>query len=353
VFSSRLSTKSLAHLCRSLGTMLDSGIDVQRAFQLAAGKTSDPRSRSALARISLGISQGEDITEAMQEQGHTFPDLVIDMVSVAEQSGALPEILEGLADHYDNLLKLRKSFIAAIAWPVIELLMAIFIIAAAIWIIGMISGSGDSAGADSDLNFDMLGFGLSGGSGALLWLACTLGPLIGMVVGYKIISSTLSGKRFVDPILMRIPVVGNCMRAFAIARFSWAFYLTQQTGMPMKQSLIASLRATANGAFIARTRIIVDRIQSGDHLTEALAAAEIFPEDFLHMVDIGETSGTVPETLHRLSPKFEEQARRTLKALSVAGGVMVFCVVALLIGYIVISAVANYAGMIEDLSKPM
>jgi type IV pilus assembly protein PilC len=332
--------------------MLNSGIDVQRAFQLAAGKTSDPRARSALARISLGISQGEDITEAMQQQGDTFPDLVIDMVSVAEQSGALPEILEGLADHYDNLLKLRKSFIAAIAWPVIELLMAIFIIAAGIWVIGMIRDS-TSSGVDSDLDFDMLGFGLSGGSGAILWLMCTLGPLIGMVVGYKIISSTLNGKRFVDPLLMRIPVVGNCMRAFAIARFSWAYYLTQQTGMPMKQSLTASLRATANGAFIARTRIIVDRIQSGDHLTEALAAAEIFPADFLHMVDIGETSGTVPETLQRLSPQFEQQARRTLAALAAAGGVMVFCVVVLLIGYIVISAVANYANFIEDLAQPI
>jgi len=329
--------------------MLHAGIDVQRAFQLAAGKTSDSRARSALARISLGISQGEDITEAMEQQGDTFPDLVIDMVSVAEQSGALPEILDGLADHYDNLLRLRKSFIAAIAWPVLELLMAIFVIAAAILIIGIIGGGGDNNGVDSDLNFDMLGFGLTGVSGAILWLMCTLGPLIGMVVGYKLVSRTLNGKRFLDPLLMRIPVVGNCMRAFAIARFSWAFYLTQQTGMPMKQSLTASLRATANGAFIGRTRLIVDRIQSGDHLTEALAAAEIFPADFLHMVDIGETSGTVPETLQRLSPKFEEQAQRTLKALAVAGGVMVFCVVAVLIGFIVIRVIMNYVDMLNSL----
>jgi type IV pilus assembly protein PilC len=329
---------------------LNSGVDVKKAFQFAAERTGDSRARKALARISLGISQGEEISEAMREQAGAFPDLVIDMVSVAEQSGSMPEIFEGLADHYENLLKLRKSFLSAIAWPVLELFLAIFVVAGAILVVGLLGGGNSSK---TGMDMDLLGFGLFGVSGALTWLAWTLGPLAGLALGYTVLTSSMAGKRFLDPLLMQIPVVGNCMKAFAISRFSWAYYLTQQTGMPMKQSLTASLRATANGAFISRTRIIVDRVQSGSHLTEALAAAKIFPEDFLHMVDVGETSGTVPETLHRLGPQFEQQARRTLSAVAVAGGVAVFFMVACLIGFIIIRFFMNYANMIQDLSNPM
>jgi type IV pilus assembly protein PilC len=347
VFGSRIRTKSLAHVCRSLGTMLHAGIDVKRSFKLAANKSGDPRCRRALKAIVEGIDRGDDISTAMHDQGSAFPGLMIDMISVAEQSGALPEILIGLADHYENNLRLRRAFLASIAWPVIQLVLAILVIAAAILILGWISETRGDSGVD------ILGLGLSGSSGAITWLMCTFGPIAGLLLGYKIIAGTLNGKRFVDPLLMRIPVVGHCMRSFAIARFSWAYYLTQQTGMPIKQSLTASLRATGNGAFIARTRIICDRVQSGELLTAALASAEIFPEDFLHMVDVGETSGTVPETLNRLSPQFEERARRSLTALTMTLGFVVWGVVAAFIIFLVFSIFLSYVGMIEEAAKPI
>ena len=346
MFDSRIRTKSLAHVCRSLGTMLHSGIDVKRSFKLAADKSGDPRCRRALHAIVEGIDRGDDITTAMRDQGSAFPVLMIDMISVAEQSGALPEILIGLADHYENNLRLRRAFLAAIAMPMLQLVAAIFVIALAILVMGWIAQTRGDSGVD------ILGLGLSGSSGAITWLMCTFGPIAGLLLGYKVIAGTLHGKRFVDPLLMRIPVVGGCMRSFAIARFSWAFYLTQQTGMPIKQSLTASLRATANGAFIARTRIICDLVQSGESLTAALAAAEIFPEDFLHIVDVGETSGTVPEALKRLSPQLEEQARRSLTAMTMTFGFVIWGMVATFIAFLVIRMMMNYVSMIEDLAKP-
>jgi type IV pilus assembly protein PilC len=64
-------------------------------------------------------------------------------------------------------------------------------------------------------------------------------------------------------------------------------------------------------------------------------------------VQVGETSGTVPETLERLSPQFEEQARRSLKALAVALGWLVWVAVAVFIIFIIFSVVLKYIGMIN------
>jgi type IV pilus assembly protein PilC len=342
VFGSRISTKSLAMVCRSLGTMLHSGIALTKAFELASGKLGDLRCREALDGVRDGIARGDDVATAMRAQGNAFPGLVIDMVDVAEQTGALPEILIGLAEHYENNLRLRNTFVTAIAWPMFQLVAAILIIAVLILLLGWIA---DVRGNEP---VDVLGLGLLGPTGAIIWLTATFGTAAGLFVGYQVLARSLQGKQVLDSILMRIPVAGNCMRSFGIARFSWAFYLTQQTGMPITRSLTASLRATANGAFIDAAPQIVSLVRSGETLSDALTAAELFPEDFLHMVRVAETSGTVPEALHRLSPQFEEQARRSLSALTVTLAWGIWGLVAAFIVFFIFRLAMFYVGMLSD-----
>lgn len=342
MFGSQISQKTLALVSRSLSTLLESGVDVRKAFELAATKTSEPRCREAMADITTRIAQGDGVAAAIRAQGRRFPDLFVDMVEMAEQTGALPEVLKHLADHYDKSGQLRKTFLMAIAWPAFQLVAAILVIAALILILGMI------AGARGGEPLDVLGLGLTGFSGAVIWSVSSFGSIAALLAGYYITTKTLAGKRLLDPLLMKIPVVGRCMRSFAIARFSWAFYLTQQTGMPVAESLDTSLRATANGKFIAASPRMCQTIQEGADLSSALAQARLFPDDFLHMVTVAETSGTVPEQLFRLSPQFDEQARRSLHALTVTLSCVVWLVVAAFVIALIFRLVFWYLGMIDE-----
>ncbi|MCH7685738.1 MAG: type II secretion system F family protein [Planctomycetes bacterium] len=341
MFSSRIRLKSLAMLSRSLSTMLDSGISVRKAFNLAADKTGDPRVHSVLREVSAEIGRGSDIATSLRNQENAFPDLFIDMVAVAEQTGTLPEILTHLADHYDNTLRMKRMFLGLIALPMIQLVVAILVIAAVILVLGMIASS---QGGEM---VDLLGLG-TGPTAAFVWLLCTFGTLFGLFVAYKMIVHSVSGRKSLDPILMQIPVLGNCMRSFAIARFSWAFFLTQQSGMSMDKSLTASLRATTNGAFIAATSNICRIVNQGDDLSTALAASQLFPKDFIHMVRVGENSGTAPEALHRLSPQFEDQARRSMAVLAAALGWGVWVAVAAFIIFLIFRVVLSYVNMLDD-----
>jgi type IV pilus assembly protein PilC len=163
--------------------------------------------------------------------------------------------------------------------------------------------------------------------------------------------SSPAGQKALFTFLMRVPVVGTCLESFAVARFSWAFHLTQDAGMPIDESIRQSLRATSNGAFISAADRMVDDIENGDSLTEAIAQSELFSEDFVQMVQVGETTGTVPETLHRLSPQFEEQARRSLRTLSTAAGWTVWGAVAALIIFLIFRIALWYVGMINDATQ--
>jgi type II secretory pathway component PulF len=342
MFSARIHTKSLALACRSLSTMLDAGVPIERAFRVTADKTGDSRCAATLRGIADSVADGNEVADGMREQGQRFPDLVIEMVAVAEQTGTLPEILKGLAEHYENNLRLRREFLASITWPCIQFVLAVLVIALMIYILGWIA---ESRGGKP---LDVLGFGLVGAKGAIVWLAMVIGAIVSLVTAYVLIANSLTGKRALDGFLLGVPVVGHCMRSFAIARFSWAFYLTQQSGMSIDKSLQSSLRATNNGAFIGAGDAICRRVNEGDDLATALRASRLFPIDFLSMVEVAEHSGTVPEALHRLSPQFEDNARRALAALTVFLGWLVWGIVAAFIIFFIFRIALWYVGMIND-----
>lgn len=340
LFPARASQKELAHVCRSLGTSLHSGIDLLRALKMTSKRCSGEMKRVLLDVVDQ-IKSGSDITTAVESHGRYFPELFSDIVQIGEHAGALPESLLALSEHYENNVRLRKEFISQISMPAIQLTVAVFVIAGLILLLGMI---GESTGA----TFDILGWGLLGPSGAMTWLGFWLMAIVSVFVVYKLLSNSIAGQKALHRSLLSIPVVGKCMQDFAIARFSWAFHLTQNAGMPIDDSLEASLRATSNGAFIGATPLINQSIRNGENLTDSLQSSGLFPLEFIQTVDVAETSGTVPEALHRLSPQFEENARRSLKALANAAGWACWIAVAGFIIFIVFTIVLWYVAQLND-----
>ncbi|MEM9702167.1 MAG: type II secretion system F family protein, partial [Planctomycetota bacterium] len=169
----------------------------------------------------------------------------------------------------------------------------------------------------------------------------------GIGLAYLLIAQSLKWRRAADALLLKIPVVGQCLRNFALARFSWAFALTQNAGMDIRNSLHASFAATENGAFAAQAPQVWAEVEAGAELSESLRETGLFPQDYLSMVDVAEASGSVPEMLERIGPDLEADARRSLTALAGAVGWLVWGLVGLFIGYIVIRFFVMYAEIIN------
>lgn len=341
IFASRVPPTTLAIVSRSLATMLESGIQIRKAIGIASKKAMHAPTKKVLREISDAIQGGSDISQALREHGNFFPTLFIEMVTMAEETGSLPEVLRHLAEHYEANTRMKKELIGSLIWPVFQLVAAIFVIAILILVLGLIGG---------DNEISNIVFGLKGPSGAMIWLTGTFGTFAAMFAVWLMIQKAAQAKAIVDPLLLMVPVLGRCMRSFAIARFSWSYYLTQQTGMPVNRSLQGSLKATGNGAFVNQTPFITSAVMEGSSLTDSLVQSRLFPEEFLEMVSVAEESGTVPEALHRLSPHFEEDARRALKILTSAISVGVWLIVAAFIIFFVFKVVLTYIGMINDLT---
>lgn len=335
--------RALFPFCRSLGRMLEAGVEIRKSLKTSSSYSSDARLTQTVTDVLQSVKKGDDLTTSFREHDRHYPALFLDLLNVGEQTGSLPEVCFSLADYYEASVNRMREFRSQIAWPLIQLFAAILIIGLLIYILGIIGQSNPGGGAE-----DILGLGLVGTDGAVKWFLMTFGTIGALWGGYIFVTRTASGQAALHPFLMMLPAVGYCMRSFAIARFSWCFALTQGAGMPIRPSIESSLKATANGAFTAAIPEVWRQLSEGETLAESLRSTRLFPTEYLHLVETGEQTGTVPETLDRMSKHFDEDAHRAMTWMTTILARVIWGLVACFIGFIVISFFMKYVEMINS-----
>ncbi|MEZ6056126.1 MAG: type II secretion system F family protein [Planctomycetaceae bacterium] len=347
IFSKQIPLHHLALFCRSLRTMLHAGVPFIKTFELAAESAAHSRVKQLSKNVVKGLREGKDLATIVAEWSSILPELFVKMISVGEQTGQLPEVLEALADHYDSTVRLRREFRSEIILPILQFLAAIVVVGGVIWATGFIAEMRTSEPEEGDVSSDILGWGLQGESGVIKWFAGWGIALTAVILVYKGLTYVLPALIIFHRFLLHLPVIGPCLRAFAIARFSWAYHLTQSAGVPLAEGIEASLSATGNPYFASKGPALIADISAGQTISESFRRTDLFDKSYLQMVTVGEVAGTVPEVLHRLGPQFEDQAYRSLKFLSSAAATAVWGTVATFIIILIFRIGAWYLDMIN------
>jgi len=101
VFGPLLKKVAVAKLTRTLGTLIDSGVPILESLNVAAGTAGNKVVEEAIYSVRSSVSEGRTIAQPLGESG-IFPDMVVQMVSVGETTGALDQMLNKIADFYDE-----------------------------------------------------------------------------------------------------------------------------------------------------------------------------------------------------------------------------------------------------------
>jgi type IV pilus assembly protein PilC len=297
--------------------------------------------RALAGRVGARLEQGQSLEEALAPERAFFPEIFLDLAAVGEHTGHLPEIFGELETYFVMRLRLARQFRSQIALPVLNFFLAVLIIAAMLYILGAIAEGQGTRPADPT------GWGFQGKGGALRFVLLVFGT-IGLLAGlYLLLTRALHKKAAVDEVLLRLPVIGPCLEAFALARFTLALRLTLETGMPVTEALRLSLRATSNGAFVARTGIVLDALRKGDDLAVALAASRVFPEDFQNIVAVAEEGGRVPEVMQHQARHYQEEAGRRLTVLTRTAGYLVWLLYAVPMVVVIMRIGGSYIGRLS------
>jgi type IV pilus assembly protein PilC len=340
LFTPRIATKSLVGLCRRLSTALAAGIDAPTAW--APGSERAPRHlRRHLLEISRTVNQGDSLADALAATGDFFPTLFREMIDLGEQTGHLDAVLAQLADHYQNQLDMRRSFLAAIAWPLVQLALAVLIIGFIIWIFGIIG----------DGKLDILGFGLVGNRGLAIYAAFVAAVGVAIFLIVRAIGRGLVWTQPIQRFVLRLPAIGKPLQTIALARLAWSMHVTLNAGMDVRRALKLSLRSTQNARYIDQIPEIEAEISAGHSIHEAFVRAGGYPDDFLDTLAVGEQSGRVVESMGQLARQYQEQARAALTVLTLLAGWAVWGMIALLIIALIFRIFSFYLDAINNAAK--
>jgi type IV pilus assembly protein PilC len=345
VFERRLSSKALAELCHRLAVEADAGIDIRRTWQREA-EQAPGLLHTPFVQIRDALARGESLASAMLETGQLFPPLMLEMVHVGEQTGSLSQVFGRMSEHYLLQHQRQRALLVAIAWPMLQLAAAIFVIGCVIWVLGIV------ARRNNGQPIDILGFGLIGNRGLLIYINIIV--VVGLCVA-GLVLAVRRGKLWTRPlqrIVMRLPGFGRCAEKLALSRLTWALYLTLNVAMDLRRVVPLALRATGSDYYEQHTEEAVALVAAGQPIYQAFRHTGVFPRDFIDALEVAEESGNTVEAMARLSKRYQEEADAALKTLSVLIGFLVWAAVAALIIFMIFRLFSFYIGAINDAMRP-
>lgn len=302
--------------------------------------------RRPMESIRRAVAGGSSVTDAFATVDGFFPPLVHGMVHVGEQAGQLDQAFLRMAEHYERQISLRRTFVAGIIWPMIQLVAALAIIGLLIWLMGALGDSMRDVNGDP---VDFLGLGLRGTQGLLIYLSGLTGIAIVGLLLYKAGTASVAAFRPLQRMFMAIPVLGTSIRALALSRMAWTLAVTTNTSMSAVESISLAIRNAHNVVLAATIEPVAQVIREGRPMAEALRSTGEYPEDFVDAIEVGEDTGQVSEAMDRLSRQYEEKAKAALAALAVLAGFFVWGLVALFITALIIRLALWYVGQINSL----
>ena len=342
----KLSVRQLSLITRQLATLVATA-PLEEALRTITLQTDNPHLRRVLTATHESVLEGFRLSGAMARQDAAFPPLYRAMVAAGESSGALPTILERLADLLERDEQARSRLKIALVYPAALTLTALTVIAAlVVFVVPKVVDQFDSMGQQLPLLTRVIIF-VSDVARDWGWLFLLLfaAGMIGLAQALRRPDMRL---RF-DTALLRLPVAGKLIRNVNAARLARTLSTMIASGVPVLEGLLLTVPTVSNRALRQATLVMATTIREGGSLSGAMRRADIFPPILIYMTASGEGSGRMDEMLGRAA-EYLEREFKTFVALAlsllepiiivVMGAVVTLIVLAILLPILQINTLA-------------
>ncbi len=350
----RVSSSHLAQFCRQFGTYSDAGVDLIKSLQSLQKQFARTALGPILGRIIDGVRQGDTLSDAMAAEPAAFDRLFLSMVRVAEARGGIPETMRMLADQYDARVRLIRQARSAMIYPIIVLLFAAGVVALmTVWILPMMASFlAELAGKGGAGELPLPSRILMGFSrfvrGAGWWLM----PLVAVasVVVPILLYRSRAGKAAMDEVGLWVPVLGKLLRLIETTRFSRTLSTLLNAGVDLGSSLELTADAVRLAPYHRALEGAKAEVLHGADLSEALGASRRFDFDVIAIVESGEETGMLPESLAKVAEDYEERVELMVKNLGSLVQPLIMIILGLVVFFIIMAVILPYIAALSSLA---
>jgi type IV pilus assembly protein PilC len=316
-------------------TLIKAGLPILGSIELLAKRQKLLHFRAQLEDVAARVKTGESISQAFEAQGG-FPVVYTTTLLAGERSGNLEEVLQRYLDFQRVSLTFRKKLVASLIYPAVLVVMVIAMFVFLItFVVPRFAELYDQLGTQLPA---LTSFLLELGKDAQhygVYAAVVLG-----VVGFLVFRwmKTDSGANLIDRVRLRLPLVGPVWLKYQVGLFSRTLSTLLTGGLPLVPSLETAARAIDSRQIGLAVTRSVETVREGKGLSVSLEATKVFPELAVEMIEVGESTGALPQMLNSVAEFFEEDVQTSLTAamsliepliLIVMGGVVITILIAL------------------------
>ena len=331
-------------------TLIRAGLPILGSIELLARRQKLPHFRAQLEDVAQRVRTGESISKAFEAQGG-FPVVYTTTLLAGERSGNLEEVLQRFVDFQRVSLTFRKKVTSSLVYPSVLVVMVIGLF---IFLITFV------VPRFAEL-YDQLGTSLPALTTFLLELgkqAQSYGLYIGgavallIVLGYRW-TKTDAGASLLDKIRIRTPLFGQVWLKYQVGLFSRTLSTLLKGGLPLVPSLETAARSIGSRQISNAVFTSVETVREGKGLGASLEKTKVFPDLAIEMIEVGESTGALPQMLNSVAEVFEEDVQNSLTAamsliepaiLIIMGVVVVTILIALYLPIFKLGAGGGFGG---------
>jgi type IV pilus assembly protein PilC len=342
----RVSAKNLAVFTRQFSVMIDAGLPLVQCLDILGTQEEDKNFAAVILQTRSDVESGASLADAMRKHPKTFDSLFTNMIAAGEAGGILDTILKRLATYIEKAVKLAGQVKSAMIYPVAVVVIAGGVVGVILWkVIPTFAGLFAGLGADLPLPTRIVIWMSDALVRYILFIAIGAGAL---GYAFRQYYATSGGRRLVDAVLLKAPVLGGILRKIAVARFCRTLATLISSGVPILDGLEITAKTAGNAVIEDAIMMTRKSIERGETISVPLKETSVFPAMVVQMIGVGEATGALDTMLAKIADFYEEEVDAAVAGLLTLLEPIMIAFLGVIVGGIVI---AMYLPIFDLISK--
>ncbi len=304
-------------------TLVRAGLPILKCLDLLADRLTDEKLGRHIKAVRDEVKTGTVLSDAFDKQ-NVFPAIYVTSVLAGEKSGSLIEVLDRYVTYQRLTLGAKKKLVSALAYPCVLIVMVIILMVFLVtYVVPNFASLYSSMGAKLPMATTVL---IAVGTTARAYVLLGVAVLLVAGVAVYFWARRDSSQETIDRMIMRIPILGDIWTKYQVAQLSRVLGTLLVGGIPLVQALETTGRSLGTKLLkkvLDRTSVLV---REGKPLSSSMASMGIMPVLAVDMMEVGESTGALPQMLSSIAEFYEEDvATRMATLLSlVEPAIMIF-----------------------------
>lgn len=328
---------------RQMATMISSGLPLNRALEIMVEQSANPMFKKVLVNVSMAVQSGKSLSVSFREQEDVFDNITLNLIEAGEESGNLEVILGKLATELEEKDSLNRKIKSAMIYPVIILIVILGVVLMMMFVlVPSMSDIYKDFGADLPIITKMImamsDFALN------YWWAVIIIFLV-LFLGFRFYKSTEKGKKTIDKIILKIPIIGKLVSKTQIAQFTRILALLLGSGLSIVKALELTGQSLGNTVFKDVVMDARDEVEKGGPLALPIARSTNFPLLVSSMISVGEETGEIDAVLDKVSEYYKEEVDTATSNLSSVLEPVLLIIMGVAVGFIALGVYMPMFGL--------